>query len=93
VGYLPRGWMAPYVRRRIGVDYSSMHAHLLSYRDLSHALQAAFGIQWRIMLPDAAAYGAAGKAADVAEKVNRVRILRSLAARIAPSHIALGRRA
>jgi len=93
VGYLPRRWMAPYVRRRIGVDYNVMQARLLSYRDLAYALQVAFGAQWRILLPDAAAYGAAGTAADVAEKINRVRILRSLAARIAPSHIALGRRA
>jgi len=92
VGYLPRRWMVPYVRWRIGVDYNIMHAYLLSYRDLSQALQTAFDAQWRIVLPDAAAYGAAGKAADVAEKINRVRRLRALAARVAPSHIALARR-
>ena len=92
VGYLPRRWMVPYVRWRIGVDYNIMHAYLLSYRDLSRALQTAFDAQWRIVLPDAAAYGAAGKAADVAEKINRVRRLRALAARVAPSHIALARR-
>jgi SAM-dependent methyltransferase len=92
VGMLPRRWMARYVRWRIGVDYAATHTYLLSYRDLSHALQAAFGAQWCIALPDAAAYGAAGAAGDLAERINQTGVLRALAARIAPSHIVLAQR-
>jgi SAM-dependent methyltransferase len=93
VGFLPRRWMERYVRWRIGVDYSATHTYLLSYHDLSCALQAVFGTQWCITLPEAAAYGASGVAGDIAERINQVGVLRSLAARVAPSHIALARRA
>lgn len=92
VGLLPRRWMTRYVRWRIGVDYAATHTYLLSYHDLARALRTAFGMQWRITLPDAAAYGAAGTAGDLAEQINRVGALRALAARIAPSHIALAQR-
>jgi hypothetical protein len=85
--------VVPYVRWRIGVDYTIMHAYFLSYHDLSQALRTNFGTQWQIVLPNAAAYGVTGAAADVAEKINRVRVWRSLAARIAPSHISLARQA
>jgi len=91
VGCLPRRWMAPYVRWRIGVDYNIMHAFLLSYGDLSGALQTTFGSQWRIMLPDAAAYGAAGSAVSISNNMNRVGMWRPLLARITPSHIVLAR--
>ena len=92
VGLLPRRWIARYVRWRIGVDYAATHTYLLSYGDLARALRATFGAQWRIALPDAAAYGASGTVGDLAEQVNRVSVLRTLAARVAPSHIALAQR-
>jgi hypothetical protein len=92
VGFLPRRWMARYVRRRIGVDYNATRTHLLSYHDLSRALKAVFGVHWCIALPEAAAYGVSGIVGDVAEHINRVRLLRALLARIAPSHIALAQR-
>ena len=92
VGFLPRRWMARYVRWRIGVDYKATRTHLLSYRDLSRALQTVFGAHWCIALPEAAAYGASGTVGDIAEQINRAKPLRALVARIAPSHIALAQR-
>ena len=92
VGFLPRRWMARYVRWRIGVDYNATRTHLLSYRDLSRALKAVFGMHWCITLPAAAAYGASGTVGDIAEHINRGVPLRALVARIAPSHIVLAQR-
>jgi SAM-dependent methyltransferase len=92
VGMLPRRWMETYVRWRIGVDYAATHTYLLSYGDLSRALRATFGTRYCITLPEAAAYGATGAAGAVAEKVNRMKPLRVLTARIAPSHIAVAQR-
>ena len=92
VGYLPRRWMAHYVRWRVGVDYGATHTHLLSYGDLAQALKSTFGTQWRIVLPDAAAYGASAKLGSIAEGLDRVGVVHPLLIRIAPSHIALAQR-
>lgn len=91
VGYLPRQWMARYVRWRIGMDYQG--TYLLAHSDLAHALQTAFGTQWRVVLPDASAYGAPARLGAIAERIDRVGVLHPLLIRIAPSHIALARRA
>lgn len=92
VGCMPRRWMARYVRWRTGLDYGATHTHLLSHHDLARALTLTFGSSWRIVMPDAMAYGAPRKVRDVAEALNRMRVLRSLLVRVAPSHIALARR-
>ncbi len=89
VGYLPRRWMARYVHWRVGVDYGATHTHLLSYSDLARALKTTFGTQWRIVLPDAAAYGASAKLGSIAEGIDRMGVFHPLLIRIAPSHIAL----
>jgi SAM-dependent methyltransferase len=92
VGYWPRRWMARYVRWRVGVDYGATHTHLLSYGELARALTTTFGTQWRIVLPDAIAYGANAKLGSIAEGIDRVGVFHPLLMRIAPSHIALAQR-
>jgi SAM-dependent methyltransferase len=92
VGCLPRRWMARYVRWRVGVDYNATHTYLLSYGDLARALTTTFGTQWRIVLPDATAYGASAKLGAVAERIDRMEVFHPLLIRIAPSHIALAQR-
>ena len=91
VGFMPRPLMARYVRWRTGLDYGA--THLLSYRDLSRALKATFGTSWRVVIPDAAAYNAPRRARDLVESLNRFSVLRPLLVRVAPSLIALARRA
>ena len=55
LGFLPRRLMEPYVRWRMNVNYD--HTHLLSYWDLKRAASESFGSEWRVVLPDVAAYG------------------------------------
>lgn len=93
VGFMPRRWMARYVFWRTRLDYTATHTRLLSHGELAAALKAAFGSNWRIVIPEAAAYGAPRRAGEVVEQINRVRVLRPLLVRIAPSHIALAHRA
>jgi SAM-dependent methyltransferase len=92
VGCLPRRWMTRYVRWRVGVDYEATHTHLLSYGDLTRALKTTFGTQWRIVLPDAAAYGASAKLGSIVEGIDRVGVFHPILIRVAPSHIVLARR-
>lgn len=91
VGLMPRRWMARYVHWRTRLDYTATHTRLLSHSELATALKAAFGLNWRIVIPDAAAYGAPQGVREIVEQINRVSALRPLLVRIAPSHIALAR--
>jgi hypothetical protein len=93
VGFMPRRWMAWYVRWRTRLNYTATHTRLLSHRELANALKATFGSSWRIVIPDAVAYGAPRRASEIVEWLNRVAALRPVLVRVAPSHIALARRA
>ena len=93
VGFIPRSRMTRYVRWRTGLDYKATHTYLLSYCDLAQALRATFGTNWQIAIPDAVAYNAPRRARDLVELLNRFGVLRPVLIRLAPSHIALARRA
>ncbi len=93
VGLMPRDWMARYVHWRTRLNYTATHTRLLSHTELAKALKMAFGSDWRIVIPDAAAYGAPRRASEVVERINRVGVVRPVLVRIAPSHIALARKA
>jgi SAM-dependent methyltransferase len=90
VGFLPRRWMAPYVRWRRGVSYH--HTHLLSYGDLRDGLRTAFGPEWRILLPGVSAYGASARAERLLERVSRMGFVRRALTRLSPTYLALARR-
>jgi ubiquinone/menaquinone biosynthesis C-methylase UbiE/uncharacterized protein YbaR (Trm112 family) len=92
VGFLPRKWMAAYVRWRKGIDYAHSHTHLLSYGDLARALRVSFGSEWRIALPDVSVYNISGAIGQFVEQLDRTTLLRPAFARISPSHWALARR-
>jgi len=89
VGFLPRRWMAPYVRRRIGHEYD--HTHLLSYRELNRALSSAFGRDWRIVMPLAEAYGFSARLGRWVESLSGSP-LAGILAWFAPTHIVIARK-
>jgi ubiquinone/menaquinone biosynthesis C-methylase UbiE len=90
VGFLPRSWMAPYVRWRRGVSYNN--TWLLSYGDLQHALRAVLDHEWHIVMPDVRAYGFPEWVGWLGEWVDRIGLLRSLFIRLSPTHLVLVRR-
>lgn len=91
VGFLPRRWMAGYVRWRIGVDYHAMHTRLLSYRDLKRALMKSFGNEWRVVLPDVSVYGMPDALYRWVEFANRFKSLHPFLIRLSSSHLVLAR--
>ena len=90
VGFLPRRYMARYVRWRKGLEYQSVY--LLSYGDLSRALHDAFGREWRIVLPDITVYGFPLWARSIVERLWTLTPLRWLMVRLSPSQLTLARR-
>lgn len=89
VGLLPRPLMHPYVRWRTGLDYRV--TYLLSYGQLRGSLRRHFGRRARVAFPYVSAYGY-GRAGDRLVRVlERLPLLRGLAIRIFPSHLALAR--
>ncbi len=89
VGFLPRRWMAPYVRWRVGVSYD--HTHLLSFGDLQRALQAVFGREWRIVIPETS-YDDSASEERKTGCARRIAPLYAILMRLLPTHLALARR-
>lgn len=90
VGFLPRRWMSPYVRWRIGDNYNQ--TYLLSFGDLRRALQTAFGREWRIVLPKVSAYGASARVERLIDRASRIGPLCAILTRLSPTYLALARR-
>ena len=89
VGLLPRPLMRPYVRWRTGLDYSA--TYLLSYGQLRRSLRRHFGRSARVAFPYVSAYGYGRGGDRLVRLIERVPLLRGLAIRVFPSHLALAR--
>lgn len=89
VGLLPRPLMRPYVRWRTGLDYTA--TYLLSYGQLRRSLRRHFGRRARVAFPYVSAYGYGRSGDRLVRLVERVPLLRGLAIRVFPSHLALAR--
>ncbi|MEM7535227.1 MAG: class I SAM-dependent methyltransferase [Chloroflexota bacterium] len=96
VGFLPRQWMEPYVRWRLGVGYD--HTYLLSYHDLKSALREAFDTstivdnQWAIAFPNVTAYGVSPTIQQQLSPILKLSLIQPFLLHIFPSHIALARK-
>jgi ubiquinone/menaquinone biosynthesis C-methylase UbiE len=90
VGFLPRRWMAPYVRWRKGISYHQ--THLLSFGNLKAALQSSFRHEWHIVLPEVSAYGASTRSQHLVNQASRFSLLRATLTRLSPTFLALARR-
>lgn len=90
VGLLPRPLMRPYVRWRTGADYSV--TYLLSYGQLRRALRRHFGAQAHVAFPYVSAYGFPPLGDTAVRLIERLPLLRGLAIRLFPSHLALARK-
>jgi hypothetical protein len=83
--------MGPYVRWRRSASYD--HIHLLSYGDLRRSLKAAFGREWRVVIPDVSAYGVSTTVKRILNGVNEIRPIRPVLVQLSPVHLVLARRA
>ncbi len=90
VGFLPRKWMARYVRWRVGDAYD--HTYLLSFVELRRALTVAFSNQWQVALPEAETYGFSPRLGRIVDLAGRIPVLSSVLIFFAPTHIVLARR-
>ncbi|MEM7131202.1 MAG: methyltransferase domain-containing protein [Chloroflexota bacterium] len=91
LGFLPRELMEPYVKWRMNVNYD--HTFLLSYWDLKNAATKQFGSEWRVVLPDVAAYGVKSPIIrHLVELAHQYETIEAGTRHLSPTHLLFARR-
>jgi 2-polyprenyl-3-methyl-5-hydroxy-6-metoxy-1,4-benzoquinol methylase len=67
MGYLPRRWMDPYVRWRLGIPYTGKCNP--SYAELSRLFRRQFGNRWRVVREKRATYTMQGRMASILSRI------------------------